>query len=162
MTSFVELTQSKQIALLEEFAHNILNQYDFQAATIECVNHAYNTTFKIISEKNQEFALRINSNSTKSPHQILAEVQWLEALSTIEQINTPIPIPTLDNSLFSSAYFAPSDMKLNAVLLTWMSGEEIRDDPTDTQLFALGTEHGFSPPTRENLATTRFGKFTSN
>ncbi len=132
------MSQEEQIALLEEFAIDVLAQYGLSVSKIECVNHAFNTTFKFTSTENDTYALRINTNSKKWPEHIWAEVQWLNALSEQGLVRAPVPTPNLQDELFSNHYFFYEGGNLNVVVYPWIEGEVVEDHPTDEQLFQLG------------------------
>ena len=138
MSEYSEMSQEEQIALLQEFATDVLVQYGLAIQSIECVNHAYNSTFKFTSTENKTYALRINTNSKKWPEHIWAEVQWLNALSEEGIIHAPVPIPNLQGELFSNHYFFYEGGNLNVIVYPWIEGEVVEDDPTEGQLFELG------------------------
>ncbi len=138
MSEYSEMTQEEQIALLEEFATDVLAQYGISISKIECVNHAFNSTFKFTSSENKTYALRINTNSKKWPEHIWAEVQLLNALSEQGLVRAPVPIPNLQGELFSNHYFFYEGGNLNVIVYEWIEGEVVDDHPTDEQLFELG------------------------
>ena len=138
MSEYSEMSQEEQIALLQEFATDVLVQYGIEIQSIECVNHAYNSTFRFTSTENKTYALRINTNSKKWPEHIWAEVQWLNALAEEGVIHAPIPIPNLQGELFSNHYFFYEGGNLNVIVYPWIEGEVVERDPTEEQLFELG------------------------
>jgi Ser/Thr protein kinase RdoA (MazF antagonist) len=143
MSEYEEMTQDEQILLLEEFARDVLPQYKVEAKRFECVNHAFNSTFKITTLDDQLLAMRINTNSKKWPRQVEAEVQWLKALAQAGIISAPVPIANLQGELFSNHYFYYLGTNLNVVLYSWIEGEVIEGEPTSEQLFALGQQMAY-------------------
>jgi len=75
-----DLDEESQIAEVAKLVPNILAKYGVEAQSVENVNHSYNSTFKVQSATG-EYALRINLGSARSTNQVLAEMQWLEALA---------------------------------------------------------------------------------
>lgn len=132
------MSQKEQIALLEEFATDVLVQYGISIRNIECVNHAFNTSFKFTSTEDKTYALRINTNSKKWPEHIWAEVQFLNVLAEKGLVRAPVPIPNLQGELFSNHYFYYEGGNLNVIVYEWIEGEVVKDHPTDVQLFQLG------------------------
>lgn len=135
---YTELDEDGQVAAVQELVPGILKQYGIEAATIENVNHAFNSSFKITSDKGDEYALRINLASGKSNNEVLAEMQWLEALALDGSVLAPIPLRTTNNELLISTPFKPLGKDTTAVLCKWIPGEEVGDEPTSEQLFELG------------------------
>ena len=138
MSEYLEMTQQEQIALVEEFALDVLVQYGMSAKTIECVNHAYNTTFKILAGDNKTYAMRVSTNFRKWPEHIWAESQWLLQLAAEGSINAPVPILNLQGEPYSNHYFFYQGSNLDVIVYPWIEGEIARDNLTEEQFFALG------------------------
>ena len=124
---YTELDEAGQIAGLEQVIPGVLTHYGIEARSVENVNHGYNSSFKVTSVAGDEFALRINIAAGKSEPEVLAEMQWLQALAAHEQILAPKPVLTLDGQLFSKVFFAPLEREFVAVIFEWMAGDEIDD-----------------------------------
>ena len=140
MSDYLEMTQEEQIALLKEFAQDVLIQYGITGSEFECVNHAYNTTFKFLASDGTHYAMRISTASRKWPEHIWAEVQWLLALEKEGSITAPVPIKNLQGELFSNHYFFYQGGNLDVIIYPWIEGEVIEEDPSDNQLFELGRQ----------------------
>jgi Ser/Thr protein kinase RdoA (MazF antagonist) len=135
---YTQMDEEAQIAAVQELVPGILKQYDIEAAGIENVNHSFNSAFKITDTKGNEYALRINLASGKSNNEVLAEMQWLEALAEDGSVLAPVPVRTTNNELLISTPFTPLGKDTTAVLFNWIPGEEVGDEPTSEQLFELG------------------------
>ena len=140
MSEYLEMSQEEQIELLKEFAQDVLIQYGMTATELECVNHAFNSTFKFLGSDGVHYAMRISTNSRKWPEHIWAEVQWLLALKREGSITAPVPIPNLQGEPFSNHYFFYQSGNLDVVIYPWLEGEVVEDDPTEEQLFELGRQ----------------------
>ncbi|MCX6442996.1 MAG: phosphotransferase [Actinobacteria bacterium] len=127
-----------QTASLTLFAKEILVKYGIIAAEVECINFEFNATFAVTNETGQKYALRLNINSTRGMSNILAETQWVRELARIPSINVPVPIATLDDQYVASGIHADSGKMIFAVMYSWLSGEEIGDEPTLEQLRTVG------------------------
>jgi len=77
--TYTELDEAGQIAEVGKLVPGLLAQYGIDANELTNANHGFNSTFKAVSS-NKAYALRINLGSSKSANEILAEMQWLEAL----------------------------------------------------------------------------------
>ncbi len=136
--TYQDMNEVEQIAQVQNIVPGILAQYGVEASAIENVNHSFNSSFKITTDKGAELALRINLASTKSSNEVLAEMQWLEQLSEEAEVLAPVPLRTTNNELLISTRFEPLDTETTAVLCKWIPGVEVGDEPTNEQLFALG------------------------
>ncbi len=143
---FFTLPQEEQIASFTVFAREILNDYGFGACTLESVNYEFNISFCVTDSEGKKFALRININSTRTLANTEAEIAWVNDLQERPGIlvGRPVRIKALTNSPQSSSGFVhqklhrDSGRLLTAVLLTWVEGEELEDEPTDEQILAMG------------------------
>ena len=138
MSEYVEMSQKEQIALVEEFALDVLSQYGLKAKKIECVSHAYNTTFKILASDDKNYAMRVSTNFRKWPEHIWAESQWLQELAREGSISAPVPILNLQGEPYSNQYFFYQGSNIDVIVYPWIEGQVVKKDPTNEQLFALG------------------------
>jgi Ser/Thr protein kinase RdoA (MazF antagonist) len=136
--TYQDLDETGQVAEVQKLVPGILAQYGIEAKAIENVNHSYNSSFKITTDKGDELTLRINLASNKSRNEVLAEMQWLEQLSEDAEVLAPVPLRTTNNELLISTRFEPLDTDTTAVLSKWIPGVEVGDEPTNEQLFELG------------------------
>ena len=132
------MDEEAQVALVQELVPGILSQYGIEPKSIKNVNHSFNSSFKITDSQGQGLALRINLASHKSGDEVLAEMQWLEALSQDGSVTAPEPLRTTNGELFISTQFEPLHTETTAVLFKWIEGEEVGDEPTNEQIFELG------------------------
>ena len=139
MSEFEEMTRAEQIILLEEFAQDVLVQYGMTGAEFEFVNHSYNTTFASKGEDNMKCAIRIGSTSRKWPEHTWAEVQWLLELSREGSTTAPVPILNLQGEPFSNHYFFYQGGNLDVLIYPWLEGDVVGQNPSDVQLFELGS-----------------------
>ena len=182
--AYIDLDEESQVAEVAKELPALLAMYGIEAVAITNVNHAFNSSFKIVSTMGEEFALRINLGSGKSHSEVLAEMQWLEALHHDGSVLAPIPVRTASGDLFAHTTFAPLDCDVTAILCKWIPGEELDSEPSDKQLFELGQNiaklHIFVPEltftdgenlqpincalsnTRDNVSTNRHGKFSDH
>lgn len=137
--SFFDKPAEVQTDSLTQFAQQILIKYGIKDAEVECINFEFNATFSVTTDSGQRYALRLNINSTRKEENIVAEVQWVRALSRVAGINVPSPIATLDDQFVVSALHEDSGQIIFGVMYSWLDGEEIGDEPTLDQLHLVGS-----------------------
>jgi Ser/Thr protein kinase RdoA (MazF antagonist) len=129
------MTSAEQVASLSDCVLEILSQYSLGGFQSESINHEFNSTFKVTTDDGQKFALRINVNSTRTLGNLNAEIFLVQS---IKSVATPKPVANRLGEFVTLGWHGATGRKLNAVLYTWLEGEELGDEPTDEQLFALG------------------------
>jgi Ser/Thr protein kinase RdoA (MazF antagonist) len=125
------------------------------------INYEYNVTLKVEAADGQLFALRINTNSPRTPENLRAEIAFVRFLAEDGRIKVPHPIADKEGDFYTSILHDASGRVFHCVLYSWILGEEFEDEPTDAQLKALGaamaTMHlaaqGFNMPNGSVLPT---------
>ncbi|MEI6700465.1 MAG: phosphotransferase [Actinomycetota bacterium] len=125
--SFRELSEEGQIKELTALAHVILAKYDLTPATVEMINHGYNSTLGVVTEEGEKFALRINVNSPRSNANLRAEIAWILALNAEGSTPLPRPIPTSTDELIAYEWSDALDRSTPAILFSWLDGEEVNE-----------------------------------
>jgi Ser/Thr protein kinase RdoA (MazF antagonist) len=139
MSSFAELDTDAQVALLTEHATEVLKQYELGEVTeIESINHEYNSTFAVSCADGSRYALRININSPRSAANALGELEFINHLRVSTDLTFASPIANTSGDFFTEVANEAIGKTLLSVLFSWLEGEELGDDPTEEQLFALG------------------------
>jgi Ser/Thr protein kinase RdoA (MazF antagonist) len=130
----VSLTESD----LLEIASRALESYPLDVKEILLINNEYNATFKVIVSDGEQFALRVNINSPRTPENLKAEVSWVNHLHKDGRVKVAKPITSSEGSLFVSIQHEHSARDLHCVLYSWLPGSELEDEPEFIQLKALG------------------------
>ncbi len=139
MSSFAELDTDAQVALLTEHATEVLSHYELgEVAEIESINHEYNSTFAVSCADATRYALRININSPRSAANALGELEFINHLRASTDLNFASPIANRSGDYFTEVANDAVGKPLLSVLFSWLEGEELGDEPTEEQLFALG------------------------
>lgn len=138
MNTFRSLSEDEQKMLVSTLAAEVASRYFSGDLSIELINYEYNATFKIEDSKGDKFALRMNINSLRSKENLQAELAFITHLATHSAVKTPQPVKTLSGELSTSIRLDEADRDLQCVLYSWIDGEELGDEPTKEQLFALG------------------------
>ena len=139
MSAFAELDTDAQVALLTEHATEVLKQYELGEVTeIESINHEYNSTFAVKCADGTRYALRININSPRSAANALGELEFINHLRVSTDLTFASPIANTSGDFFTEVANEAIGKTLLSVLFSWLEGEELGEDPTKEQLFALG------------------------
>ncbi len=123
---------------LSSLAIDALNFYPLKVKEIRLINNEYNATFKVVTNDNQQFALRININSPRTIENLKAEVFWVNHLFLDGRVNVAKPIQTNEGDLFISIQNEFAGTEVNCVLYSWLPGIELDDEPDLIQVKALG------------------------
>ncbi len=136
--TFAELSRRAQILQLHNDARLLLEQYPLKVVRIRCINHGFNTTFRVDTADGQKFALRINVNSHRPMAALNAEIAWLEALARETNLIVPRPMPRKDGGLISSFFSIILNRETKAVLFSWLHGKDLGKNATPEQFYAAG------------------------
>jgi Ser/Thr protein kinase RdoA (MazF antagonist) len=137
-TTYANLTQRQQLAILRPFVHAVLAQFAIQPALLRVVNHAFNTTYMVRDTAGAQYALRLNTHSLRDAFGIDAELQWIVALVAEGTVNVPKPYPTINGSFVATIDCPPLGKTLFATLAGWLPGRIVGARPSRQQLTQLG------------------------
>jgi len=137
-TEFFDSTNEQQIESFTKSAREILAEYGLHDVEISCINYEFNATFKVVTGNGDKYALRINVNSTRTPGNMQAEIEFVNFVSRVPGLKTPKPIANNENQYITSVLHAESGRTVHGILYTWLEGEEIGDEPNHEQLVTVG------------------------
>jgi len=137
-TTYANLTQRQQLAVLRPFARAAIAQFAIQPASLRVVNHAFNTTYAVRDTAGQQYALRLNTHSLRDAFGIDAELQWIAALAAEGTVNVPKPYPTINGSFVATIDCPPLGKTLSATVAHWLPGRIVGARPARQQLTQLG------------------------
>ena len=161
-TSFFDQPEDEVIKHLEAFSLQILSSYPIDVKSVVSINYEYNATLKVETTDGQLFALRINTNSPRTPENLRAEIAFVRLLAEDGRVKVPHPIENREGNFYTSILHEVSGRMFHCVLYSWILGEELEEEPqNEQQLFALGaamaTMHlaaqGFELPEGSSLPT---------
>jgi Ser/Thr protein kinase RdoA (MazF antagonist) len=138
-----------------------LERYPADFIVVKSINYEYNATMKVSAKDGSTYALRINTNSPRTPENLRAEIAFVRFLVEDGRVKVPHPIENREGNFYTSILHEASGRMFHCVLYSWILGEELDDEPTDEQLSALGvamaTMHvaaqGFELPEGSSLPT---------
>jgi Ser/Thr protein kinase RdoA (MazF antagonist) len=138
-TSFFDQSEDVVIKHLEAFSLQILSSYSIDVKSVVSINYEYNATLKVETTNGQLFALRINTNSPRTPENLRAEIAFVRLLAEDGRVKVPHPIENRDGNFYTSILHEASGRMFHCVLYSWILGEELEEEPqNEQQLFALG------------------------
>lgn len=160
---FAGLPKEEQISHVTDLAKTVLSEYPFDVTEIELINFEFNATFKVLTSKNQKFALRININSTRTYENLQGEVALVKFLADTSAVILPKPIASKDNRYALTIYSSLMEKNLGVILYSWLEGEELGDHASEATLGKLGAAmarmhlatEGFSLPAGAQLPLLR-------
>jgi hypothetical protein len=79
-SAFFDQPEDVVIKELEAFSLQILSQYPIEVKSAVSINYEYNATLKVETTDGQLFALRINTNSPRTPENLRAEIAFVRFL----------------------------------------------------------------------------------
>ena len=123
---------------LLEIANDVLKLYPVEINEISLVNYENNATFKLTAKDGDHYAFRINVNSPRSKSNVEGEVAWVKFLNNSDLVQTARPISNIQGSHVTTFFHQESGRDLYTVMYSWLEGEDVGDEPTPTQLHALG------------------------
>lgn len=135
---YLQLSQEEQINVVTAFVPQLLEEFGVEAREIISVNHGFNSSFKIITQADESYALRINTNSKKTHIQVAGEIQLLEALAQAKIVRAPVPLRSRSGNPFVEMAAPFLDRTVLSVLNRWIEGEDLGEEATDEELFQLG------------------------
>lgn len=134
---YSERSQRSQIALLHGHARSFLARWGWpEDAQVTCINHAFNTTFRVRAKGRPEAALRINVNSSKGLDEVRAETAFVSHLRQ-QGLLVPQPLSSPEGECVLESVWEGS-RPLKAVLYTWLKGRRYDSLFTIKDGFELG------------------------
>ncbi|MFM2020001.1 MAG: hypothetical protein RL718_582 [Actinomycetota bacterium] len=137
--NFSQLSSEQQIQSLIEPAKSVIANYSIELASLENINHEYNSTFSVTAQDGSRFALRMNINSGRTEENIAAELFFVNTLASTGAFSVAKPIRNLDGSFISQVSHPESGRELLCVLFRWLEGEDVGDEPDLDVVFAIGS-----------------------
>ncbi|SDI02342.1 phosphotransferase enzyme family protein [Agrococcus jejuensis] len=126
MTSYADLPEAEQVALLQAVAAEALPAFGLEGAVITPVLHAYNSTYRV-DRDGASWALRILVGSKATPANIAAQQAWQRALASEANVVVPVPLPTLDGAWWTGVASDGFGRTAIVTVAGWLDGTAIDD-----------------------------------
>lgn len=137
--NFVDLSIEQQISSLLEPARQVLAEYGLATATLENINHEYNSTFSVITDEGEKYALRMNINSGRTESNVAAELFFVGFIAGTGKFNVAEPVVNRFGSYVTKVHHRESDRELLCVLFSWLEGDDVGDEPELEDVFKIGS-----------------------
>lgn len=115
-----------------------LAAFPISVGRVTLLEHGFNTTFRIDTTDGRKLAMRINVNSRRSPANIAAEVQWIDALARETDLIVAAPLRTTDGQLTTTVYSPDLGRDLNVTVFGWLYGKDLGEAPSLEKSRAAG------------------------
>ncbi|XEC95928.1 phosphotransferase enzyme family protein [Paenibacillus tarimensis] len=117
-----EINRRQTLKQAKEAALNALQRYEADWSSIHFIQVSEHVTFRIVTEKGEQFLLRIHPAS-KPLEETLSEVEWLSALKS-KGIIVPEAVPNREGTFVTDAT-AGGGQRFYSTLLRWIEGERL-------------------------------------
>ncbi len=135
---FIALSKRAQVSRMRSVAIEAVRHFPVSVARLTLLEHGFNTTFRIDSSDGRKLAMRINVNSRRSPENIAAEVQWLDALARDTDLVVAAPLRTVDGRLTTTVHSPDLGRDLQVAVFSWLNGRDLGEAPTLEKSRAAG------------------------
>ncbi|MDH3261297.1 MAG: phosphotransferase [Acidimicrobiia bacterium] len=129
MKDFYELTDIGRARRLRPIAETVLNEYDLEVVRMRSMSDATNGVFRLDCANGDRFAMRVGAGPPigHSADEMRSEMEWLDALCTIETPAVPRPVPSRTGEVvvMGSAPNVPYDPP--CAIFTWLDGSLLAD-----------------------------------
>ena len=137
--NFVDLSVEQQISSLLEPARKVLAEYGLASATLENINHEYNSTFSVTTHDGAKYALRMNINSGRTESNVAAELFFVGFIAGTGKFKVAEPVANRFGSYVTKVHHRESDRDLLCVLFSWLEGDDVGDEPELEDVFKIGS-----------------------
>ncbi|MCA9917781.1 MAG: phosphotransferase [Anaerolineales bacterium] len=167
MKPYEELTSKGKLRRLRGLAVDALRLFGVTAVSLKLIGTDTNLIYRVWTDDDQQFALRIASPEWRGADTAVSEAMWLDALAR----DTDIPVPQMqrtpagDAVVFPQAAGAPTDR--HAVLMSWLPGVLLGKRLTAKnitkmgELFAKLHQHGANWQPPAGFTSKKFDQYLS-
>jgi Ser/Thr protein kinase RdoA (MazF antagonist) len=127
-----------QIGQMRGLAHAALQAYNHPPYRLTLIAHLYNTTFRVDTETDERYVLRIHRAWEHSFETIRSELLWLAALRRDTPLQVPDPVTTRAGDLLTEASIPGVPVAFKCVLFCWLPGRRYRRGLTPRHMLRVG------------------------
>lgn len=138
MQPFESLTSRGQARRLRTLAFAALAQYDLPVRAVRLISYHFNAIFRVDTGDRRRFVLRINIPGIRSPGNILAEMEWLAALTRDTDLVVPEPLRNRAGELVTTVGAAGVPELRHCVVFGWVPGRDLHHAITPENYRKLG------------------------
>ena len=111
--------------------------FGFRSGELRLVSHYVNTVFRLSTDAG-EYVVRAHRAPNRSTSEVIAELAWLDALSSAENIRVSRVRMTTNGNAIVMASLREVEHELPVSILEWMPGRTIGDEKTAQHFEELG------------------------
>jgi Ser/Thr protein kinase RdoA (MazF antagonist) len=137
-SDFVALSKRAQVSRMRAVAVEALRSFPVSVDRLTLLEHGFNTTFRVDTTDGTKLAMRVNVNSRRSPANIAAELQWIDALARDTNLRVAAPLRTVRGDLVASIYSPDLGRDLSVAVFSWLNGRDLGEAPTLEKSRAVG------------------------
>ncbi len=129
MKSFHELTDIGRVRRLRPIARQALEQYDLDVIRMRAMSDATNGVFRLDCANGDRYVMRVGAGppAGHSAREMRSEMEWLEALSTIETPKVPRPVRSRTGDVVVTGSAPGVPYEPTCAVFTWLDGSLLAD-----------------------------------
>jgi Ser/Thr protein kinase RdoA (MazF antagonist) len=138
MKPYNELTKRGQLRRMRQLAIQALKPYELQVKWVKFLTIETNTMFKVLSEEDERFVLRIYSDGESTLSENQTEMFWLDALKRDTDLRISEPVPRQDGEYITIVQVPGVPGEKRCVLFKWVPGRPLEQYLNPGNYFKLG------------------------
>lgn len=138
MKPFHQSSYLSQVRRLRGLARSALHLYPLKVRRIDFIHHGENTTFKVLTQNNKKYLLRVHRNDYHTPAALLEEMKWLRRLPSSEGFAIPRPVLSKRGRLIETASGSGVPEPRNVSVFHWIEGTFFNARLKSETMFAIG------------------------
>lgn len=124
-TAYADLGDEDQAEALRPVALGAATAFGLVPHRLEVVTHSYNTTFALHTPAGRRWALRVNTNSTSTVEEVLAQQAWQLAIASETPVHVPVPLRTSDGAWCALVPSAALGRDVIVTCASWLEGPDV-------------------------------------
>ena len=133
-----DLTKRGQLRRLRQLAIQALKPYELQVKWVKFLTIETNTMFKVLSEEDERYVLRIYSDGESTLSENQTEMFWLDALKRDTDPRISEPVPRQDGEYITIVQVPGVPGEKRCVLFKWVPGRPLEQYLNPGNYFKLG------------------------
>lgn len=125
--AYRDLSDDEQVDVLRPVALAAAERFGLDLIRMEVAAHAYNTTFSADTAGGAKYALRVNTNSTSTSENVVAQQAWQCAIASDTDVLVPEPLVTSDGEWYVEAESEAFGRSLLVTAASWLAGRDVAE-----------------------------------
>jgi Ser/Thr protein kinase RdoA (MazF antagonist) len=124
-TAYADLGDEEQAEALRPVALEAAGAFGLQPHRLQMVTHSYNTTFSLITPEGGRWALRVNTSSTSTVEEVLAQQAWQLAIASGTPVRVPVPLRTATGEWCALVASEALGRQVLVTCASWLEGPDV-------------------------------------